>query len=143
MDDYRNNLPLSHFGTKELFRMKEEIIKDYECHEAENLRINYNWMQRFSKHFDLESFIVSPYKIKKLVENCIALEFEGFAGEHERYKFEDKYKGLHEEFSRKFNINEKNNYSRMTWNRFMDKEKLKKKFLMLQEITLDKYKEEI
>ena len=29
VDDYRNNLPLSHFSTKELFRMKEEIIKNY------------------------------------------------------------------------------------------------------------------
>lgn len=81
MDDYRNNKQLSHFCTKQLVKMKKEIIKDYECKEAENLKINYNWMKRWSKQFSLEPFIVSSYKIKKVVENCLALEYEGSVGE--------------------------------------------------------------
>jgi hypothetical protein len=34
-------------------------------------------MERFGRHFSLESFIVSSFKIKKVVEDFLALKYRG------------------------------------------------------------------
>ena len=55
-------------------------------------------MHRFGKHFGIRTFLISPYKIKKLVENCLALEYKGYVVEHERESFKNKYYKFYEEF---------------------------------------------
>ena len=136
VDDYQNDRVLRHFSTKELKKMKCEIIENFGCINASQ-RIHTHWMQRFGRHFSLESFIVSPYKIKKVVEDCLALELRGNVGEHQRETFKANYNELYKEFSRKFNISQDNKYSRLTWHRLTDKEKLRQRFIKLEGVTLE------
>ena len=66
--------------------------------EPKILRINHYFSKRFAKHFNLESFIIPPYEIKKIVENCLALKYEGSIEDYDRENFKDLYNKLFKDY---------------------------------------------
>ena len=83
--------------------------------------MNSYWEKRFKRHFQLGSFIISSYQIKTIVENELSIKYKGNVEEYDRDKFEEEYNHLFGIYKLKFNTQEKNNYSRNTWYRLMEK----------------------
>ena len=78
-----------------------------------------------------------------MVENSLALKYEGEVDEYDRNEFEKEYEVLFLDYKLKFNAQESNKYNRNTWHRLVEKEEIKEKFELLKEMTLKQYKEQI
>ena len=66
-----------------------DLYKEEEA--KKNLNMDNKWIKRFARHYEFEPFFLSPYEVKKTVENILAIIYKGDVKEEDRKSFEDRY----------------------------------------------------
>ena len=94
--------------------------------------MNNKWMKRFARHYEFEPFFLSPYEVKKTVENILAIMYKGEVKNEDRKSFEDLYKYLFNKYKKKYHIIEKNKYNHKTWRRLIPDKHLYKRYLEIK-----------
>ena len=94
-------------------------------------------MERFAKHYEFEPFFLSPYEVKKTVENILAITYKGKVKNEDRKSFESCYKQLFNKYMKVYNVIEENKYNHKTWRRLIPEKDLHKKYLEIKGKTVE------